>query len=486
MPVSQRMNTTPLRTLLQALIILAIVPGAAFGQSAGSDTVNQPKRVPVTLSSSPTKLDALGITLFLPIDSKAEMTSFGGNATMGIEFPEDLGIMVIKGQRTRNPDLTITQVVDSIIDQLMRSNGRESIDGRMVDTTVTIRERTPDLNVDGIVGERVYLDFPSFNGDPALVRGFTVFRAEPLKFIVFDLMTEAGQFATSRGLYETTIGTMDLTTLDQRGEARAAAIERAQAVIDSMGADELRSLADKYSERWERLYSPARSGDDADATEHGYRRVRVSSGVKGEVTGKAERNWRPGDRIPGFIVRLDAMALEPSLRIDTRAVYFVSEDFEQEAWTVNMALRQGESSTESSVTGARVGTSMTVQLEQSRLPPQITKPVIQGEGYLSQTIAQLMVPILIRNAQEGDFAFYSYNPSSNNITLRTDTVEQPTESPGLWVVRSKPDENTPEAKHLYNATGELIRTELHNGRIWEPIELDRLVSLWRRKGLPLE
>lgn len=470
-------------TQLATLLALALTTLAAPAQPAAVTTPQSPTGV--KLDSTPTRLDALNLAVHLPVGSKAEMTSFGSNATMGVEFPDNLGVMVIKGQRTTNPDLTISQVVDSIIDQLKRANGRQTIEGRIVDTDVTVRSRTPDLSVAGVKGERVYLDFPSFNGDPALVRGFSVFRAEPLRFIVYDLMTEERHFETARVMYETAVGSMDLSSLDQQAARRAQAIERARAVVDAMGADEFRSLADTYSERWERLYTPAKSGDDADATEHGYRRIRVSAGVKGEVTGKPERNWRPGDRIPGFIVRLDAMALETGMRIDTRAVYFVSEDFREEAWTVNMALRQGETSTESSVTGARTGGSMTVQLEQSRLPPQITKPVIQGEGYLSQAIAQLMVPILVRNAEPGEYAFYAYSPSSNTIALRTDTVEQPEASPGLWIVRSRPDANTPEAKHFYNATGELIRTELHNGRIWEPIELDRLVTLWRRKGLPL-
>jgi hypothetical protein len=138
------------------------------------------------------------------------------------------------------------------------------------------------------------------------------------------------------------------------------------------------------------------------------------------------------------------------------------------------------------VTGARSGTSMTVQLEQSNMAPTVTRPLIQGDGYVPQAITHLLAPMLAREGRPGEFAGYAYNASTNTISLRWDTVEQPADKPGLRVVRSRADENTPATTHVFNGRGELMRSELHNGRIWEPIELDRLVSLWKRKGLPLE
>ena len=442
--------------------------------------------VGVKLEATPTRLDAIGLSVFLPVDSKAEMTSYGANATMGVEFPDGMGVLVIKSQKTTNPDVTTRDVVDSIVDQLRRANGREDMQGNILQTTVTVRERQSGLAAGGIEGERVYLDFPAFEDQPALVRGFSVFRIQPRHFVVFDLMCEERVFPTAQTLYETTVGTMDLSGLEARSEARAAAIDNARSLLDTLTPDQLRELADSYGERWERLYTPSVTGDESDDTEHGYRRIRFKAGFRGEVSGKPESRWRGSDKTPGFIVQLDAMALEPNLRVDTRAVYFVSEDFKEESWTVNMALRQGEVTTESSVTGARSGTSMTVQLKQPGMPLQDTKPLIQGDAYVSQVIAQVMVPLLVRHQQTGDFAFYAYNPGTNTITLRQDTVEQPESTPELWVVRSRPDANTPPAKHLYNGLGEPLRTELHNGRIWEPITLDRLVNLWKRKGLPLK
>lgn len=471
-------------------IITACLGLTALAQPATNPSPTQTP-IPVSpqgikLESNPTRIDALGVTVFLPVGSVAETTSFGANATMGVQLPDDTGVMVIKGQRSTNADLTVTQVVDSIIDQLRRSNGRETLDGQIFDSNTQLIERTDQLRVAGLAGERFYMRFPAINNDPELVRGFSVFRVEPRQFIVFDLMTEAVDFPAARLMYETTVGTMDLSDRDAMGARRAAALDASRAVVAALTPESLEALIAKSPERWERLYTPGRSGDEMDATEHGYRRLRARTGVRGETTGKNERNWRPSDRQKGYIVNLDAMAMEPSLRIDTRAVYFVSEDFKEESWTVSMALRQGDVVTESTVTGARSGTSMTVQIEQSKLPPTITRPVIQGDGYVSQALVYIMPNILLANASPGEFACYAYNPGSNSITMRWDTVEQPTATPDLWVVRSRPDEETPAARHVFNASGELLRSELHNGRIWEPIALDRLVNLWKRKGLPLE
>lgn len=487
------MPATRSRAIL-ATASIALAAAAAAAQNTtthrnqGGSSQRQPAAEPVgvRLQTEQTRIDPLGLSFFLPEGSVAETTSFGANASMGVELPDGLGVLAIKGQRSTDTELTLEAVADSMIEQLRLARGVQDAETGRFRTITTLIDRA-SVRIAGLSGERFYVRFPEgASGEPPMVRGISVFRTEPGRFIVFDLMAEADDFDTSRRVYETVVGTAEVTDRDALAARRAEAIENLRSVLGSLTPEDLRELAENNAERWERLHTPARSGDEMDDTEHGYRRIRVSTGVRGEVSGKPERTWRAGDRIPGLIIRLDAMALEPQLRIDTRATYFVSEDFKEESWTVNMALRQGETTTESSVTGARSGTSMTVQLQQGANPPTVTRPVIQGEGYIPQAITHLLAPILIKNASTGRFAGYAYSTSTNTISLRWDTVEQPADKPGLWIVRARADENTPAVTHVYNARGDLMRSELHNGRIWEPITLERLVNLWRRKGLPLE
>lgn len=476
--------TRPL-SLLPVAFALAIFPAAAAARQPDKAAPARAEPAGVRLQSAPTRIDSLDLSCFLPEGATAETTSFGANATMGVELPDDLGVLVIKGQRSTNTELTVAEVVDSMVEQLKRSRGVQ--DGRTGEfhSRAGLIDRTV-VRLSGLSGERFYMRFPGTDESPEMVRGVSVFRTEPGRFVVFDLMTESRRFEQSRRVYETVVGTMEISDRDALAARRAEAVNNLLAVLAPLTPDDLRQLAERHAERWERLYTPARSGDDMDATEHGYRRLRVRTGVRGEVSGKPERSWRPSDRLPGLIVQLDAMAIEPQLRVDTRAVYFVSEDFREESWTVKMALRQGTTTSESSITGARSGASMTVQLEQSKMPPTVTRPVLQGEGYVSQAITHLLAPLLARNAKPGEFAGYAFNTATNTVSLRWDRVEQPADKPGLWIVRSRPDDNSPAVSHVFNARGELLRSELHNGRIWEPIELDRLVNLWQRKNLPLE
>jgi len=440
----------------------------------------------VKLQTAPTRVDALELSFFLPEGAVAETTSYGANASVGIELPQGLGLLIVQGRRSTDADLTVAGLVDSTIQQFesLGSFVRETPGGRVFERTRL--EKRESVRLAGLVGERFYMRLPATDIKPEELLGVTVFRTEPGRFIIVELRAPSGRAEESRQMYEIVVATMDVVDRDALSARRGAALERTRSVLTSLTPEEINTLATSQAERWERLFTPARSGDDMDASEHGYRRVLVSKGFRGEVSGKPERNWRDAERTPGLIVRLDAMALETDLRIDTRAVYFVSEDLREEAWTVRMALRQGQVITESSVTGARSGTSMTVQLEQNNMAPTVTRPMIQGEGYVPQAITHLMSTLLARRAVPGEFASYAYNPGTNTISMRWDTVEQPADRPGLWIVRSRPDDNTPATSHVFNAQGRLMRSELHNGRLWEPIERDRLISLWRRKGLPLE
>jgi hypothetical protein len=483
--------TAPATARIIATVALWLAAAPSVAQTGDNRTsvppANQAKTPAgaTSLQSAPTRIDALDLSFFLPVGSVAETTSFGANATMGVELPGGLGVIVIKGQRSTDNELTAEAVADSMIEQLKAVRGVQDGATGQFHGIGQLVDRTK-IQLSGIAGERFYIRLPAAGAGVAMVRGVSVFRTEPGRFIVFDLMSEAHRFEESRRVYETVVGTMEVTDRDALAARRAGAIERTQSLLAGLSADDLKALAGETSERWERLYTPARSGDEMDATEHGYRRVRVRWGVRGEVTGKPQQSWRAAERQPGLIVQLDAMALEPQLRLDTRAVYFVSEDFSEEAWTVKMGLRQDEVTTESSITGARSGTSMTVQLDQNRMAPTVTRPLIQGDGYVSQALTHLLAPLLVRQANTGEFAGYAYNTSTNTVSLRWDTVEQPADKPGLWIVRSRPDEHTPATTHVFNGKGELMRSELHNGRVWEPIELDRLVALWKRKGLPLE
>ena len=432
---------------------------------------------PIELENSPMRIDAMNLNIYLPKGSITETTSFGNNSTMGIGLPNKIGVMLIKEQRTTDPDLTLAQVADNIITQLTRFASSR---------TGKVLSRDPSLKIGLRTGERFYIRIPGTDGKADAVRGMTIFQSEPRRFVIFDLTTTYADFDKARAYYETSLATMDLGNPSKDDVRRSAAIKKMFAFLDVRSVEHYQQALTGKKDRWERLYLPSPTGDEMDATEFGYRKIKSWGGFKGELSEKPKRSWNDDDRSIGYFVQIDAMALEDDIRVDTRATFYMSEDTEEESWTIKMSLRRDGEQTTSIITGARSEKSMVIVLDQKGETPVKTHPMIQGEGYLSQVQSYLIGTMLAKNADPGEYASYAYNSAQGTITLRWDIVEQPEDTPDLTRITTKVSDDTPPTVTLYDTHGDLLRVRLANGRIWEPIELDRLIKLWKKKGLPLE
>jgi hypothetical protein len=474
-----------LRKWTATLCTIAALVGASSLTYAQSGSQTQPPEavkniIPLQsaeLENAPIRIDALKLNIYLPKGSVTESTSIGSTSTMGIGFPDQIGVMVIKEQKTTDPDLNVAQVADNLIDQLTRFASSR---------TGNILARDPNLKINTHIGERFYIRLPGARGKPDTVRGMTIFQSEPRKFIIFDFTTLYTNFDKARAYYETSVGTMDLGDRTESDVRRSAAIKSMISFLDLRSIDDFQSAMTNKKDRWERLYLPATTGDEMDATEYGYRKIKSWGGFKGELSDKPRSSWNNDDRSLGYFVQIDAMALEDEIRIDTRATFYMSEDTNEESWTIKMSLRRGTEQQTSTITGARSGTSMAIVLDQSDAPPSKTHPLIQGDGYMSQVQTYLIGAMLAEDAQPGEYASYAYNSSLGTISLRWDIVDRPEETPDLTRITTKVSNNTPPTVSLYNNEGDLLRVVLANKRIWEPIELDRLIKLWQKKGLPLE
>ena len=478
-----------LKTQKRTLLISACMAFACTSTGLAQPTTPPPaqdssaKRIittapsPVVLQSSPIRIDALNLNIYLPEGSVTETTSFGDNATMGIGLPDQIGVMIIKEQRTTDPELTIAQIADNIINQLTKFASSKT--GKLL-------AREPNLKINFRTGERFYILLPGLNGKPATVRGMTIFQSQPRKFVIFDFTTLYSDFDKARQFYETSIASMDLGNPTEIDVRRAAAINSMLAFLDLSTIKDYQKAMTGKKDHWERLYLPAPSGDEMDATEYGYRKVRSWGGFKGELSNKSRSSWNDDDRKLGYFVQIDAMAIEDHMRVDTRATFYMSEDAKEESWTIKMSLRRDGVQQTSTITGARSNTSMAIVLDQSGEQPVKTHPTIQGQGYISQTQTYLLSAMLAKKANPGEYAAYAYNSSLGAIALRWDIVEHPEETPDLIRITTKVSNDTPPNVSLYTRDGNLMRVQLANGRIWEPIELDRLIKLWKKKGLPLE
>lgn len=473
--------------LLIFLIPLLVALTLSSAQTNQPGSTNQPIATNYTeLEKDPININSMGLTLNLPKGSQAETVRIGNSASTGVSLPADLGTIIIKEQRTSNEDLTATQAAVSIRDALLNTPG-----------AMVIAEQ-PELRVGIWTGYRFYIRSPNqTRGGPATYRGVTIFGHKPRTFLIFDFTVEGSEskFNNARVMYETSVATMNLQEMSTETLKRAAGFQATQALIDQLSIEDYDAvLTGKKNERWERLFTPASSGDEMDATEHGYRRIRTWSGYKGELGNKDKSKWTSEDRKLGYLVQIDSMAVDAGLRIDSRAIFFMSLDANEELWTIRMTLKGTDQnagtdsgiSQDSSVTGARIGGKLTITTIEGHNSPQTISPFIPDAGYITQVQSYLMGDLITHKQLQGDFASYAYNPVTNSVALRWDISEQPAHAPGLWSVTTKTSPESPPSTTLFDAHGDLMRVKLTNGRLWEPITLERLLALWKRKGLPIE
>jgi len=471
------------RLILALFGLSTLLVGPALAQLAPSA---------VRLSSSPVRIESLGLTLFLPEGAGAQTVTQGQSASVAtrVVFPDASGFTAIHGKRSRDDALTLVGVTDDLVEKMLTAAGKINAEGKLIEGTsrANIISREPDLTINGFPADRFYVEFPQVGKETPEVRGYTVFKTGPGRFAIFELFTDLLKLDNARVNYETMISSAEFTAGEDIDIKRSTMIRSGVAALGSLTPADYRDVLNASGQRWERLYSPARTGDDLDAREHGYRRLRAWVGRRGELNPeRPENEWSDLEREPGFLLRIDALLIEDNLRVDSQAIYYLSIDRSRESWTVNMSLRQGDAPpTRWEETGAREDSSMVVRVEQGGATPRVIKPLSQSEGYISVLESYMMGPLLVRAGLPSDFAFYAYQSQGEKVSLRTDSVSRPNGANGPFEITTRPREDGPSQTALYRPDGSLIRIDRPDGRIWEPITFDRLVALWRAKGLPLE
>jgi len=135
--------------------------------------------------------------------------------------------------------------------------------------------------------------------------------------------------------------------------------------------------------------------------------------------------------------------------------------------------------------GARRGDSMSISLVETGKPARNVSPTIGGRGYISQFEAYLLPRLLVRSAVELEIGTYAYRSENESISLRRDVVRKDLAS-GAWTVATRFRESDQPQTSIFRDNGELVRTLLPDGRVWEPTDLKTVMAMWTRKGLPIK
>ena len=489
-----------------ALLILAATPVLAqqqrpaaaptrTGTSTSSSTL---KATPITFSDTPLVMDEVGLTMSVPLEATIEKSRAGASASTQLIGPDGVWRINVATPRTSNPEVTAADVVDKIVTDLFASVGvaLDKENRAVVGVQGAILEPRRAVSIGGREGQRVYVGMPPSAAGVTIIRGYTVFKISPTQFITFEFMSPGGEFERLRTIYETTLATAQFTDISRLEEQRAAANANARAIWASVDEAALREIVASHpEERWERLYRPASSGLDADDTEIGYRRIRVKIGSRGEVD-PGRRTRTGADNQEGVIVRLDARVVDNPQMVgkdlaagrifDSRSIFFVTPDRNDETWTVQNTIREPGGSVKSSETGARSGQNMVVEIDATGQPPETIRPGFQNGEYISRAESWLIPLTLIRQKAQAEVGFYVYQSDAKRIRLRRDLLETSDDPAGLSKITTRLGEDRLPQTTYYNSKGEFVRTEMPDGSIWEPITVERLITLWKSKGLPMD
>ncbi|HYE63102.1 MAG TPA: hypothetical protein VD997_13990 [Phycisphaerales bacterium] len=468
---------------------------APSGQPAGQPAAQPslPSRTynpsPVELATDAWKLESVGLSMFLPIDTLAQASTAGGKSSVQITptTSNSTWIVNIQTPRVVNSDTTAAEVCDQIVTEHFRNAGGEvfvpkegnpnnlelaGLKGKLLEQRKTIR-------IGGMDSERVYFSVPGATVDsPEIIRGLTIFKPGTNQFVVFELVTTPAAYDKARSIYEATVASATFEDPAKLMLTRAAAIAAGQKVLGDAAPQKLKEVIAAYPERWERCYKPSPSGADADATEIGYRRITAKVGPRaaGQIGGNQD----------GFTVQIESRMLDKAVIIDTTASYFVSSDMGDESWTVQNAIRKGTQVNTMTERGARAGNGMVVQVEGTGMAPREIRPVFVADGYVSRVESVLLPLILLKSGAAMDYGFYSYLSDESTVCYRRETLEQPAERPGLWKLTTKLSDKKPALVSYYNGKGQLLRTEMPDGAVWEPVTPEKLMQLWKSKNLPVE
>lgn len=451
----------------------------------------------VELADEPFRLDAVGLSMMLPVGARAESSSAGGDVSARIIGPDNSWLLNIRTPRLPG-DLGLSTAdlleqiavhIASASGEQFKATGKSNLPGTGSTAKYTDLEgfrarllgEPQVVTINGRTAHRVYISLPPVSQTPATVRGVTIFQTGPTQFVVMDMTVIAEEFDRSKVIYETMVATaafVDDTELTLR---RGAAIEMGQRILGALKPEHYRAALEAQPERWLRLYRPSATGSARDDQEIGYARIKTKFGSRSDVAAAAG----PAASSEGYILQIDVRILTGNDRIvDTKGIYFMTPDRTEEVWQLSQAVRKDGQTITTVERGGRIDKSITVMIDGQARAPRTIRPIIQGEGYVS-IVEDLLIPrFLITSAIPGEFGFYSYRSDAETIRYRRDLLERDPKAPDVWTLTTTRGDDRVSQVSRYTSTGELIQTVLPDRSIWEPITPEKILNLWKSKGLP--
>lgn len=449
---------------------------------------------PIEFAAQPAVIESMGMEIYLPLHSTIQTRFVRGGQSRSIVQPTDLDtvwVMYIEN-KVSEKDLLPSEMLDGIVllqqEQFVVKDRRTD---ERLGSAIEVLSRTDNLEVNGLQAARVYLGQPK---DPSFpVTGYTMIRKDPREYVVFQFSTPLANLEKTRPVFEAMTASAHFPNRVAHREDRIEAVQAGAEFLAAITPDELESLTDSEP-LFMRVFRPSPTGKPGDAEEVGYQKLTFYKGQLGELDpGKARQYWTAPERDYGFIVHQEARVLLDGVVLDTRSMFYLSADREQEMWSILFEQKGPDELGRQQVrktrqTLARNGSELRVQTVRPGAPPDEKIYEILDENYLS-AVERYILPQLVasRYADDRDavvdLGFYNFDTSRSVVTLRRERFEHSPD--GGWVCTTIPSEGQPEWNSAYDKEGNLIQRTA-GASVFEPTTRERLRRIWAGKDLPID
>jgi hypothetical protein len=126
----------------------------------------------------------------------------------------------------------------------------------------------------------------------------------------------------------------------------------------------------------------------------------------------------------------------------------------------------------------------------------VVQPTLRSTQYVSTGEVPMLGSLLVLDAAAKakassetapvELGFYAYRADTGTISLRRETVGRDLKRANAWTVRSRQRDEKTVTLSVFRDDGTLVRSELPDGSVWEPIEPEALLKLWKSKNLPVK
>jgi len=439
----------------------------------------------VELAPTPHRVASLGLSIRPPIGARVQAQQLGqAEASLVVFAPDGSWRLLIRQARTSDATLTPLKAAQELLEQLQAARAvRDARTNDVRGSSVQVLAEPAALELSGLPAARFYAAIPKLNEAP-LVSGYTLVQPAPGRFIVAELDCLLADFERVRPVYEQVLGTLTVDDPAEADASRAAVVLAGEQLLASLDQEDLKALLPSRPIWW-RHYVPA-AGEEPER-ERGYQRIDIRLGQRGELDPRRPKaRWSVEDREYGFLASTIGRFLDGQRIVDSQAIFFLSFDRSREAWVVRMTIREGDRRANWTETGVRDGDDIKVTADQPGATPLLKHWKKPPQAYLSQVEVHLLPWILASRGVEATFGFYRYVSALNDIALRRDTLSSVEGDPqARWLLETRSSEDAGLTRMTLRQDGWPIRRTLPDGSVMEPITLDALKALWRRKGLPL-